>query len=197
MAISVTDTAARALNGPSRHRFTVDDYYKMAEVGILKPDDRVQLIRGDIIDMPPIGPEHAGEVNRFTRIFVLAFSHRAVVAIQNPVRLERHSEPEPDVALLRPRDDDYRSAHPTPADVLLLVEVAASSLDFDRETKVSLYAEAGIPEYWIVNLVDSVVEVYREPKDGVYRSVQALKRGDTVQPLAFPDVTLALDDLLG
>src|SRR5688572_29203895 len=121
-----------------RHRFTVDEYHKMAEVGLLTEDDRVELIDGEIIEMPPIGELHFGHVNRFNRVFSRAFADRAVVHVRNPVRLGLHREPQPDIVLLRLRDDDYDSRVPTPADVLLLVEVADSSLDYDRNTKVPL-----------------------------------------------------------
>jgi Uma2 family endonuclease len=124
----------------ARHRFTVDDYYKMVDNGVLTEDSRVELIDGEIVDMPPIGNEHAGNVNRFNDLFTQLFRGVATVTIQNPVRLGPRSEPQPDLAVVRRRDDYYASAHPTPADVLLLVEVAESSLAYDRETKGPLLA---------------------------------------------------------
>jgi len=180
----------------ARHQFTVDDYYKMAENGVLTEDSRVELIEGEIVDMPPIGHEHAGHVNRSTRYFSRDAFRSAMVAIQNPLRLGPRSEPQPDVLVLRARQDDYTTGHPTPADVLLLIEVADTSLPYDRETKGSLYARAGIVEYWILNLIDRQLEVRREPNDDGYAAVRILKPGDTIQPLAFPDISVAVDDLL-
>ena len=179
-----------------RHKFTVDEYHKMAENGVLTEDDRVELIDGEIIDMPPIGELHFGHVNRFNRVFSQEFVGRAVVHVQNPVRLGRHREPQPDVVLLKLRDDDYDARMPTPEDVLLLVEVADSSLDYDRNTKIPLYSEAGILEYWIVNLVDEHILVYRDPGPTGYGVVQVLRRGDTIRPVSFPDVEIAVSDLL-
>jgi Uma2 family endonuclease len=168
----------------------------MAENGVLTEDDRVELIDGEIIDMAPIGELHFGHVNRFNGVFSRLFSDHAVVHIQNPVRLGRHREPQPDVVLLKPREDYYASKMPTPDDVLLLVEVADSSLDYDRNTKVPLYAEAGIVEYWLVNLVEDHILVYRDPSPSGYGVVQVLRRGDVIRPLAFPDVDIAVSDLL-
>jgi Uma2 family endonuclease len=180
----------------SRHRFTVDEYHKMAEVGLLTEDDRVELIDGEVIDMAPIGELHFGHVNRFNGVFGRLFSDRAVVHIQNPVRLGLHREPQPDVVLLKPRDDYYASKMPTPDDVLLLVEIADSSLDYDRNTKVPLYAEAGIVEYWIVNLVDDLILVYRDPGPAGYGVLRVLRRGDTIRPLSFSEVEIAVSDIL-
>jgi Uma2 family endonuclease len=182
---------------PAPHRFTVDEYHKMAEIGVLTEDSRVELIDGEIVKMPPIGPEHVGNVNWFTRVFGPALGGRGQLSIQNPVQLGLRVEPQPDVVVLRPRADDYRKALPAPDDVLLLIEIAGSSLTYDRKTKARLYARAGIADYWIVNLVDSVVEVYRNPVRSRYRSVEALKPGDVIRPLAFPDVAIAVSDILG
>jgi Uma2 family endonuclease len=179
-----------------RHKFTVDEYHKMAENGVLTEDDRVELIDGEIIDMAPIGELHFGHVNRFNAVFSRRFVDRAVVHIQNPVRLGSHREPQPDVVLLKYREDYYQARMPTPEDVLLLVEVADSSLDYDRHTKIPLYSEAGILEYWIVNLVEDHILVYRNPGPAGYGVVQVLRRGDTICPLAFPDVEIAVSDLL-
>jgi len=198
MAIARADTTT-ATEGvePTRYLFTVHEYHKMAEIGIFDEDSRVELIEGEILIMPPIGESHFGHVNRFNRVFMKAFSTVAVVHIQNPVRLGLRNEPEPDVVLLRYREDDYLGKFPGPEDVLLLVEVADSSLGHDRNTKVPLYAQAGIPEYWIVDLVHHELIVHRGPSRGEYRSMQRLSRDATVTPVAFPDVPLAVADLLG
>jgi Uma2 family endonuclease len=182
---------------PAPHLFTVHDYHKMAEIGVLTEDSRVELIEGEILDMAPIGEGHFGHVNRFNRVFSRAFSDRSVVSIQNPVRLGLRSEPQPDVVLLRPRSDDYMTKFPLPEDVLLLVEVAESPLSYDRETKARLYARAGIQEYWIVNLIDSEIIVLRDPARARYRSIQVYRRGDAVSPLAFPNVSIDVADVLG
>ena len=132
---------------PTRHRLTVDDYYRMAEAGILGEDDRVELIDGELIDMASVGPDHIATVNGLTSVLVMACRDRAIVSVQNLARLDRFSEPQPDVTLFRPRADNYRTgARPGPADVLLLVEVADSSLRYDRAVKLPLYARAGIGE---------------------------------------------------
>src|SRR5579862_9904434 len=136
----------------ARRPLTVAEYHRMGEVGILTEDDRVELIEGELIAMSPIGSEHSGTVNALTHTLVLAVEDRAVVAVQNPVQLDDLSEPRPDFALLKPRDDYYRRSTPRPDDVLLLIEVADSSLAYDRNVKRSLYAWHGIPEFWIVNI---------------------------------------------
>ena len=151
-----------------RHRLTVEEYYRMAEVGILKEDDRIELIEGEIIDMPPVGSLHSSAVNRLNAVFNLCAGTRAIVSVQNPIRLNSRSEPQPDLALLRHRADYYRDAHPGPADVLLLVEVAGSSLRYDVEVKLPLYAQQGIPEIWIVDLEHRRLEIHRCPDGDVY-----------------------------
>lgn len=187
----------RAVAAPlARRRFTVDEYHRMAEAGILREDDRVELLDGEIVEMTPIGPAHAGQVNRLTRIFTGRLGDRAVVSVQNPIVLGTHWEPEPDVVLLRPRADYYRSAHPRPDDVLLVVEVAETSLARDREVKLRAYAAAGVPELWIVDLAGSGLEVCRDPAGDEYRDVRRLKRG-RVAPLAMSDVELSVEELIG
>lgn len=162
-----------------RRLFTVSDYYKMAEVGILSPDDRVELIRGEILKMSPIKSPHAGIVNELSELLILALSGRATVTVQNPLRINKNSEPEPDIVVAKYRKDKYRAAHPRPEDVFLLIEVADSSLSFDRNVKTPLYAQAGIPEYWIVNLNDRQIEVFRSPAEGEYQEKQIVKHTET------------------
>lgn len=177
-------------------RFTVDEYHRMAEVGILHEDDRVELIDGEIIALPPIGPGHAGTLEDFADRIRSALPLGFRVRTQNPIVLHDRAEPQPDLVIVPLRDDNYRRGHPTDADVLLVVEVADTTLSYDRHTKAPMYARAGIPELWIVNLIDRVVEVYREPVDGVYRSVEVARSGDTLRPLAFPDIAILVSDLL-
>ena len=180
----------------TRRRFSVDDYYGMARVGILTEDDRVELLDGEVVAMTPIGSRHASCVARLTRVLTERLGRRVVLWPQNPVRLDRYSEPEPDVSLLKPRDDLYAEAHPTPADVLLVVEVADASLAADRSVKTPLYAKAGIPEVWLVNLNAGEIEVYRQPSATGYSEVRRSSEG-SVRPLAFPDEEIAVEEIIG
>lgn len=181
----------------ARRRFTVDEYAEMARVGILRDDDRVELIDGEIVEMAPIGPDHAGSVDAIYELLVRELSGLAQVRAQNPIRLDAFNQPQPDFALLRRRDDFYRSAHPTPADVLLIVEVADTSLSTDRAVKLPLYARAGLPEVWLVDLAHGVISVHREPGPGGYRRTSTGRPGDLLRPLAWPDRAFAVTDLLG
>ena len=180
---------------PMRRRFTVEEYYRMAEVGILKPDDRVELIEGEIIEMVPIGIRHARCVAEFTLRLTSAAGDRAIPWPQNPVRLLRDTEPQPDIALVRGPSTRY-DAPPAPADVLLLVEVADTSYRYDRRVKLPLYARSGVREVWIANLVDDVVEVYREPGVEGYASRFEVGLGGTLSPEALPDIVITVDDAL-
>jgi Uma2 family endonuclease len=181
----------------TRRRFTVIEYYRMAESGILTEDDRVELIDGEIVEMAPIGRRHAAGVDRVADLFFHRFADGAIIRVQNPVRLDEYSEPAPDVALLRRRADYYESGHPTPADVLLLVEIADTSTAADRQVKIPLYARTGIPEVWLVGLNEYTIGVYRDPSPAGYRTVLTVQRGESLAPLAFPDRVLAAADVLG
>ncbi len=180
-----------------RRKFTVEEYHRLAEVGILGEDDRVELIDGEIVQMSPIGNRHAGTVDFLAEHFLKTVGGRGQVRVQNPVRLGEDSEPQPDLALLRPRGDYYRGGHPGPEDVLLVVEVAETSADYDREVKLLLYARWGVPEAWLVDLEQDRIEVYRSPSPEGYREVQVVARGEQVAPAAFPEAKLRVDDLLG
>jgi Uma2 family endonuclease len=181
----------------TRRRFTVDEYHRMAEAGILGEDDRVELLEGEIVEMSPIGWRHQACVDRFTRLLVMALQDRAILRPQGPIRLSADSEPQPDLVVLRPRADFYAEGGPGSEDVLWLVEISDTSLRYDREVKVPLYGRHGIPEVWVVDLGEERVLVYREPDPGVgYRAVGVLGRGDRLVPLAFPDLELAVDELL-
>jgi hypothetical protein len=180
----------------AHHRFTVDDYEEMIKRGILTENDRVELIRGEILEKMAIGNAHAAGVKRLNRLFSNRVGDRAIVGVQDPILLT-DSEPEPDVTLLQPRDDFYATVTPRPADVLLLVEVSDSTLADDQNIKRPLYAQARIGEYWIVNLVDDCLEVYRQPQpDGTYRDVQILRRGQQVEIAALPGIIFEVADLL-
>ena len=180
-----------------RKRFTIEDYHRMGQAGILSEDDRVELIDGEIVVMTPIGSPHAGKVNRLNRMFVRQLGERAIVTVQNPVVLPPDSEPQPDLAILRPRPDFYEGTHPRPEDVILLIEVSDTSIDYDRTVEVPLYARAGIREVWIVDLAAECVEVYQQPGPEGYRSVQRFTRGQPLPLQAFPDLHLSVDQIFG
>ena len=181
---------------PTRRRFTVAEYYAMAEAGILAHDERVELLDGDVIVMAAVLDWHAFVVDWLTENFILSLQGRAQVRIQNPTRLNDYSEPEPDVMLLRRRDDFYRTGHPAPADVLLLVEVSDSSVSFDRNRKLPRYAAAGIPEVWIVNRPDRRIESYADPTGDEYATVRHYGAGESIAPSAFPDIVLQVDQII-
>ena len=176
-------------------RFTVEDYHRLAEAGILGEDDRVELIEGDLVMSSPISSRHAACVKRLNALFSTALQGRAIVGVQDPLRLGEHSEPEPDLMLLRPREDFYRDAHPGPEDVYLVIEVSETSLAYDREVKLPLYARFGVPEVWLVNLVEDRLEVYRTPHGGSYTHKAVYTQG-RVAPQAFPDLGLAVAAIL-
>ena len=167
----------------------------MAEAGILREDDRIELIEGELIDMAPIGSNHASVVARLNAWLAAAAGGRFIVFPQNPVSLSEHSEPQPDLTLLKSRDDYYRDALPAAQDVLLLIEVADATLEYDRTTKVPLYARSGIAEVWLVNLRTVAIEVFRAPGVQGYARVTRIERGQRIAPLAFPDLVLQLDEL--
>ncbi len=169
----------------------------MIEAGILNEDDRVELIRGEIVQVAPIGRDHASCVARLNHVLLGRLHGRIVLWPQNPLVILPDSEPEPDIILLAWRDDFYRQALPGPADVALLIEVADTSLRYDRRLKGPLYAQAGVRDYWIVDLDGDAVEVYRDPSTAGFQRTERLLRGATLAPLAFPDVTLAVADILG
>lgn len=180
-----------------RRRFTVEEYERMGEVGVFAPDERVELLDGEVVAMSPIGPKHASVVDVLAEELVLLLARRASVRVQNPVRLPPRSEPQPDIVVARRRRDAYRSAHPTAEDTLLVVEVADSSLRIDRAVKLPIYASQGIVEVWIVDLAGDVVHVHTDPVDGGYRDVRTLGRGQRLAPVALPDAVLDVETVLG
>jgi Uma2 family endonuclease len=181
---------------PTRRRFDVEAYYRMAEAGILGDRRRVELIDGEIIDMAAIGSPHAEVTNRLARLFSRALRDEVALGnMQSPLRLDAYNEPEPDLMILRSRAGGYRASHPNAADVLLLVEVSETSLAYDRGVKLALYARFGVPEVWIVDLPGSAVEVYREPKEGAYASRERLTDG-LLAPAVVPGVTVDVAGLL-
>ncbi|MGK7958660.1 MAG: Uma2 family endonuclease [Crocosphaera sp.] len=176
-------------------KFSVNEYHKMAETGILTPEDRVELIRGEIITMSPIGRKHAAAVNRLNYILCKKFPDKAIVSVQNSIRLDNYSEPQPDIVLLKPRSDFYESKIPESDDIYLLIEVSDSTIKYDQEIKLPLYAESNINEVWIINLNNTTLEVYRQPQDKTYLEQQ--KNVKSISPLAFSDITLTINDIFG
>ena len=179
----------------ARRRFTVHDYHRMGEVGILHEDDRVELIEGEIVEMAAIGTRHFTCVNQLNRLLVRGVGDAAIVSVQNPVRLDEHTEPQPDLTVLQVRD--YRESLPMPEDVLLLIEVSDTTLSYDRGVKLPLYARAGIPEVWIVDLVGEVIERHTDPSGDGYRSLKQARRGETIESTAPPELALRVDVILG
>ena len=180
-----------------KHYFNVDDYYRMAEVGLLSEDDRVELIEGEIIEMSPIGSSHSGTVKRSSAFLNHRLGNIMIVSVQDPIRLSDFSEPQPDLALLKPRKDFYSKSHPTPDDVLVVIEVSDTSLAYDRNVKLPLYARAGIPESWLIVLAKEVIEIHSQPKNGKYQKTQRLKRGKTLVSPTIPSFSCKVEDLLG
>ena len=194
-------TSPEAVASPSvavtRHRFTVEQYHEMIEHGIFREDEPIELIRGEIIRKLPIGNLHAATVNRLNRLLSKRLQDDTMLSIQNPIWLG-DSEPEPDLAVLVYREDLYSSRRPVADDVLLLVEVSDSSLAFDRDIKGAVYAQSGVCEYWIVNLNQATVEVYRDPQaDGRFATVTTARAGDILTPRKIPDLTLDVNAILG
>ena len=179
------------------HLFTVEEYHRLAENGILHEDDRVEFLEGRIVDMTPIGSKHASCVGRLTSMFFEKIQKRAIVQVQNPVILHEQSEPQPDIMLLKYRDDFYAERHPGPKDILLLIEVTDSSLEYEKKVKIPLYAKADILEVWLVNLVEKTLEVYRSPIQDGYEIVTKLFHTQSVSPQKFPDINLKVADILG
>lgn len=180
-----------------RYRFSVDEYLRMGEAGILTEDDRVELIDGEIVDMPPIGVPHTGAVKRIANELKVQLGRSAIVSVQDPIRIGDFSLPQPDIALLRPRDDYYSTAYPVPSDILLLVEVAESSVRYDREKKLPLYAAAGVCESWLVNIPARTLTIYREPLPDGYRTLTLADDLSRVAPAALPDAGIDLSGLFG
>ncbi|HVF99656.1 MAG TPA: Uma2 family endonuclease [Chloroflexia bacterium] len=180
-----------------RHRFSVDEYNKMVESGILPEDARVELIEGEIVDMAPIGLRHAQCVNNLSWLLSDLLPGKARVQVQNPVQLDQYSQVQPDVTLLRFRDYTRDRQHLGPADVLLAVEVSDTTLIKDRQLKLPLYAQAGIPEVWIVNIQQERIEVHSQPEGGAYKTVRRLRRGQSVAVPGFAEAKVKVDEVLG
>jgi len=175
-------------------RLGVDAYHQMIDNGIFDQDDRVELIEGELRAMPPIKPDHAGKTNRLNRLLNLRVGDEALVTVQNPLTLPPHSEPEPDLMLLRPRDDFYERANPTPKDTLLVIEICDSSLRYDQEVKVPLYAAHGVPEVWLVDLQHRRLEIYREPGTDGYRLILRPDLTEVISPVLLPSLRVPVKE---
>lgn len=184
------------LNTPTKlytpHLISVLDYHKMAETGILDVDAKVELIDGEIIDMAPIGSIHASYVNRLNRALVQSVGNTALVSVQNPVILGDLSEPEPDFALLRPKANDYEDSLPIAEDILLLIEVANTTVNYDTQIKAPLYARFSIPEYWLIDTQKNTITVFQNPVEGVYTDVKMSSLPKNISPFMLPNIKLNL-----
>jgi len=179
-----------------KHHFNVHDYHRMVEVGLLSEDSRVELIDGEIVEMSPIGSAHGGTVNRTSTFLIRTLGDTAIVSVQNSLRLDDFSEAQPDIALLRPRPDYYSKSHPTAEDVLVLIEVADTSIEYDRRVKLPLYARAGIPETWLMILKKGVIEIHSQPQNGKYKKILRLRTGRKLKSSMLPNFSCKVEDLL-
>jgi len=178
-------------------RFTVEEFYKMTEAGILPEESGWEIIDGYLLDKMSIGSKHASVVKKLNRKLTLMCEDQAIISVQDPIYIDQYNQPEPDIALLKPREDFYEENHPRPMDVLLLIEVSNSTVETDREIKRTLYAEAGIAEFWLVNLKENTVERYSSPKNGNYRLAEILESGETIKAGTVENLKLKIDEILG
>ncbi|HLH29800.1 MAG TPA: Uma2 family endonuclease [Terriglobia bacterium] len=181
----------------TKKKFTVEDYYHMAEAGILQPDERVELIEGEVVEMSPIGDPHGVITDRANMIFARGLGDKVVVSVQRPVRINRYNELQPDVVLIRPRENFYGTRHPRPEDVVLLIEVSDTTLRKDQLVKLPIYARSGIPEVWIIDINADAIHTYRQPQRDRYLTTASVGRGESVSPAAFPEFVMRVEDLLG
>ena len=180
----------------SKRLFTVHDYHRMVDAGILSERDRVELIRGEVLAMNPMGPRHSAAVMLALQAMVRIIGDRAIVGVQGSVRLDDYDEPQPDVYLLRPKADYYASRHATPADILLIIEMADSSLEYDQSVKATLYAETGVAEYWIADIRNDRLLAYSNIRESRYATCRELHRGDTISPRLLSEIEIGVTDLL-
>ena len=191
----MTTTARAPETGVARRLFTVAEYAAMADAGILREDERIELLAGEIVRMAPIGDPHLFSIDSLTTLLVPALLGRAIVRELRSIRLDEHNAPQPDLTLLRPRDDYYAESA-TAADVLLVIEVADSSLDFDLGPKAALYAAAGIPEFWVANLRTGEVVAHSDPEGAQYTTIHTIPTGNAINAQSFPDLTLHLTEFM-
>lgn len=181
----------------ARRYFSVDEFHRMGDAGIFSEDDRVELIEGEVLQMSPIGSRHAAVVNRVTSEFTRSLRDKAIVSVQNSIVLHEFSEPQPDIAVLKPRPDFYDRSLPTAADVLLVAEVSDTTVAYDREIKLPAYARAGIPEAWLADLPSETIEQHMEPANGVYCRVETFRRGDVIASSSVVGLTIEVVKILG
>lgn len=189
-------TLAPVLPTSQVHRFTVEDYHRMAETGVLREGERLELIDGKVVEMSPIGIGHASSLDRLDEALRDGIGKDAHFRVQGPLRLDRHSEVQPDLLILRRREDFYAEGHPEPEDVLLLVEVADTSQQYDRQTKLPLYAAHGVPEVWLFDVPKKTIEIFRQPGPEGYADRQVVDAGDTLTCVAFPDLRVSVSRIL-
>jgi len=198
MTFAATPKFAPApLDTRGRYAFTVRDYHQLVGAGHFTRADRIELINGELTLMPPIGPEHSFHTTRITNTLPSELPAGVLLRMNEPITLPAHSEPQPDAAVVKARADGYRKAHPGPKDVLLIIEVADSSVEFDRQIKAKLYARAGIPEYWVLNVKEATLHVLTGPSAKGYKSIEVLDAGDTVRSRSVSGLKLAVKQLLG
>jgi Uma2 family endonuclease len=185
-----------AIVNPRKHLTDLTEWHKMGDAGIFSPDSRLELIQGEILEMAPIGCNHSGHLKRINKFFTILLGDKATTSVQDPLQLGDLSEPEPDFMLLKPDADSYCSHHPTANDVLLLIEVADNSLEYDRNQKLHLYALHNIPEYWLLNLNDNCLEVYRQPHGDLYAEKTTLRTGGSITLSQLPEITVQISDIL-
>ncbi len=179
-----------------RYRFTVDDYYQMGKTGILREDDRVELINGEIIQMSPIGGSHAYCVNMLVKLFSSLYQQNYMLCVQNPIHLNEYNEPQPDFVIVDPSDLAHTKRHPQPEDILLLIEVSDSTVKYDKQVKIPLYAEFGIKEAWCLDLNNSTLETFRQPTPTGYQAIQTYQSNQPVSPLAFPGMQMTTEQIM-
>ena len=184
------------ISNPHKFLLTTDQYHLMHEAGVFQDGDRLELINGEVTEMSPIGRKHGSCINRLVTKLTQKLGTRIVLSVQNSIRLEDNSQPQPDLAILKPCDDFYEAALPTPDDILLIIEVADSSIDYDRHVKAPLYAAAAIPEMWLFDVNQKTIEGYSQPSPNGYKLLRRYDEGDNLSILAFPDVTFNWNELL-
>lgn len=180
---------------PHRYRLTVAAYHQLGGIGVFNENSRVELMNGELITMPPIGEQHAGHLDRVAQHCFQGAFVKAIVRVQSPIQLDDHSEPQPDLTLLRPREDFYTHSHPRPEDVLLLIEVSDSTLRYDREVKVPHYARAGVPEVWILDIAHQRLEIYRRPSADGYRQILYPELQEQIAPVLLPELLFSVEQL--
>lgn len=180
---------------PVNLRFTVDEYYKMIELGLIKDYEKAEIIDGELIKKMTVGNRHALLVDLLTEFFIKNTPENVRVRIQNPLRISDYNEPEPDIALTDLTKYDGKR-HPRPAETLLVVEVSDTTLKYDRDVKLALYAEAEIPEVWIVNLPNNIIEVHQKPSNGIYQLTEIFKPGDILASSVLPELKLEVSKIL-